>query len=83
MKRNTGKLPRPFVDATLQCIDTLCPQKEECTKVIDWSLEFSFFFFFSPMMGIWDLRCLKERFNITEGRNNMGKLELNGRREKA
>lgn len=78
MKRNTGKLPRP-VDATLRCIDTLCPQEEECTS---YRLEFGIFFFF-PMMGIWDSRCLKERFNITEGRNNMGKLELNGRREKA
>lgn len=54
--------------------------KRRNVQVIDWSLEFLFFF---PMMGIWDSRCLKERFNITEGRNNMGKLELNGRREKA
>lgn len=64
------------------CVLTPSVPKRRNVQVIDRSLEIFFIFFSDGNMGL--KRCLKERLiSKTEGRNNLGKLELSGRLEKA
>lgn len=61
---------------------TLSVPRRGNVQVRHRSLEFFFFFVSDGNMGL--KRCLKERLiSKTQGRTNMGKLELSGRREKA